>query len=123
MNENIAYCGLDCSRCPALIATREGDKEALAAVAARWSSDTGRGIVVESILCDGCKSGSTRINTFCAACAIRDCASGRGYETCAHCDDYPCGRLESFPAFLAEGKACLDLIRQRLLMDGPPRPE
>jgi len=115
MFESIAYCGLDCSRCPALIATREGDMETLAAVAAKWSSDTGREIVVESILCDGCKSGSGRINTFCAVCVIRDCASGRGYETCAHCGEYACDRLKGFPAFKAEGRAGLDRIRELLL--------
>jgi hypothetical protein len=113
LHQGIAYCGLDCSRCPAFLATRSGDMEALALVAARWSSDTGMEVKAESILCDGCRSGSGRINSFCAVCRIRECAVGRGLATCASCQEYPCGRLSSFPAFRGEGKANLDRIRNQ----------
>jgi hypothetical protein len=88
--------------------------EALAEVAARWSADTGWEITAESILCDGCKSGSTRINTFCAVCEIKDCATGRGHATCANCEEYACGLLHSFSPFGGEGKANLDRIRKEL---------
>lgn len=114
MYEGMAYCGLDCVNCPAYLATQSGDMVALARVAARWSSDTGMDITTESILCDGCKSGSERMNTFCGVCAIRDCAERRGLFTCAHCEEYPCERLADFPAYEAEGKAHLDKIRKTL---------
>jgi hypothetical protein len=111
--EGIAYCGLDCDQCPALLATQNGDMEALAVVAARWSSATGREIKARNILCDGCKSGSERINAFCGVCEIRECAHGRGVETCASCEEYACERLRGFPAFQREGRANLDRIRNR----------
>jgi Protein of unknown function (DUF3795) len=112
--ESIAYCGLDCDRCPAYLATQSGDMEALARVAERWTTDTGREVRAEAILCDGCKSGSERINTFCAACEIRDCADARGLVTCAPCSDYACERLRDFIAYEGEGKANLDKIRRTL---------
>lgn len=114
MYESIAYCGLDCDRCPAYLATQSGDMEALARVAERWTADTGREVRAEAILCDGCKSGSERINTFCAACEIRDCAVSRGLDNCAHCSDYACERLRGFIAYEGEGKANLDKIRRTL---------
>ena len=113
VHRDIAYCGLDCHSCPAFLATQSGDMEALAVVAARWSSDTGMEVKAESILCDGCRSGSERINAFCAVCRIRDCAVARGLATCASCREYPCRRLSGFPAFRGEGKANLDRIRNQ----------
>jgi Protein of unknown function (DUF3795) len=111
--EGIAYCGLDCDKCPAFLATQNGDMEELAVVAARWSSATGREITAENILCDGCRSGGERINTFCSVCEIRECAVGRGIETCASCEEYACERLSGFPAFQGEGKVNLDRIRNQ----------
>jgi Protein of unknown function (DUF3795) len=114
MHESIAYCGLDCDSCPAYLATRSGDMEALARVAERWTADTGREVRAEAILCDGCKSGSERINTFCAACEIRDCAHARGLDNCAGCEEYACERLRRFIAYEGEGKANLDRILEGL---------
>ncbi len=111
MAEAIAYCGLDCDSCPAYLATQRGDTDALEEVAARWGAETGMKIAVDSIRCDGCRSGSGRINAFCAVCEIRDCASGRGFGTCGECGEYPCGRLSGFAPFEAEGRANLDRLR------------
>lgn len=113
MTEAIAFCGLECGSCPAYIATQSGDTVALAGVAARWSSETDMQIAADSILCDGCKSGSTRINTFCAFCGIRECAVRRGFDTCARCEAYPCEKLLDFQPFRSEGKANLDRLRGR----------
>ena len=114
MYESIAYCGLDCDRCPAYLATQSGDMEALARVAERWAVVTGREVRAEAILCDGCKSGSEQINAFCAVCEIRDCAQVRGLATCAGCEEYACERLRQFVAYEGEGKANLDRIREGL---------
>lgn len=112
MRDGIAYCGLDCSVCPALLATRRGDMDSLAETAARWSGQTGREIRPEAILCDGCESRTGRINEFCSVCAIRECASARGLMTCAACGDYPCARLSEFSAFEREGRERLDALRR-----------
>ena len=112
MHEGIAYCGLDCGNCPALLATRRTDMEALAGVAERWSAETGTTIIADSILCDGCKSSTGRINKFCAVCAIKDCAAGRGLATCADCEEYACKTLRAFPPFEVEGKSNLERVRE-----------
>ena len=40
-------------------------------------------------------------------CAIRTCASERGVDVCAFCDDYPCDRImglaRGYPTMLADG--------------------
>ena len=112
MYEGIAYCGLDCGNCPALLATRRTDMEALAGVAERWSAETGTTIIADTILCDGCKSTTGRINRFCAVCAIKDCAAGRGLATCADCVEYACEILRAFPPFEVEGRSNLERIRE-----------
>jgi Protein of unknown function (DUF3795) len=109
--EAIAFCGLDCDRCPAYLATQRADRSALERIAARWSAESGMEISADSILCDGCRAESGRINAFCAVCGIRSCASGRGLDTRAPCGDYPCGKLRGFPPFESEGRANLDRLR------------
>ncbi len=85
--------------------------EALAATAARWTRESGREIQAESILCDGCRSETGRMNVFCSVCAIRECARSRGHSTCAQCGEYPCRRLLDFPPFESEGRKRLDRLR------------
>lgn len=109
--EDIAYCGLDCGRCPAFLATRRGDREALAETAERWSAESGEAISAGSIICDGCRGQSGRINEFCAVCEIRKCAVGRGLDTCAGCELYPCRRLLRFAPYESEGRSNLDRLR------------
>jgi hypothetical protein len=116
--ERIAFCGLDCEKCPALLATRQDDLRALEKVAEGWSKESGRAISADDIRCDGCKQPDGRMNTFCEVCRIRACAIQKGYPDCAHCDEYPCGPLVGFPHFESERKANLERIRKDLL--SPP---
>ncbi|MCG2794390.1 MAG: DUF3795 domain-containing protein, partial [Actinomycetia bacterium] len=112
LEEMVACCGLDCFRCPAYVATQAGDTERLAAVAARWSEIYGKAIPTEDILCDGCGSGTGRINSFCAVCLIRECCGVKGISNCAHCGEYVCEELEGHPAFTDEARANLARIRE-----------
>ena len=113
MYEMISYCGLDCSECPAYLATQAGGMEELARVAREWSEQFGMEIAPESILCDSCKSGEgARRSGYCSTCGVRACAPERGVITSAHCDDSGCETLQACPAYRAEGKARLDGIRK-----------
>lgn len=112
MRDGIAFCGLECRSCPALLATARGDEEALAEVAARWSRVAGREIRAEAIMCDGCESDTGRVNEFCAVCAIRKCGRSRGFSTCADCADYPCRTLLDFSPFESECRPRLDRLRR-----------
>lgn len=110
----IAYCGLDCEHCPAYEATQAGDMEALAKVAEGWSKQFGMEIPTDSIVCDGCKSDSGRINAFCSMCQAKSCAAGKGIATCAHCPEFACKILEACPGYMAEGREALERIRREL---------
>jgi len=113
VEELIAYCGIDCSVCPAYIATRKVDVTELEKVAQEWTKIFGKEITPESVACDGCATGSERVSGYCQACEVRTCAIGRGVVTCAHCDEYVCDTLEACPAFKA-GRETLDKIREGL---------
>ena len=114
MYEMISYCGLDCSACPAYLATQADDMDALARVAVEWGEQFGIKITPESILCDSCKTGEgARRSGYCSTCGVRACAVEREVITCAHCDDYGCETLQSCPAYRGDGKVRLDKIREQ----------
>lgn len=93
MKSNIAYCGLDCAKCPAYIATLENDAEKKAQLAREWSTDKFP-LKPEDIYCEGCSGGSEKVISFCAGCDIRTCALENRVESCVHCNSYPCSKLE-----------------------------
>ena len=88
-----AYCGLDCSECPAYKATQSKDKKELEALLEEWDSPD-YPLTVENLACDGCSADSKRVFKFCGECPIRQCAHPKGYATCADCPDFPCSLLE-----------------------------
>ncbi len=100
MNQLMAYCGLICNECPAFIATQNNDREALAALAVEWSGG-GPSFAPEDMLCDGCTVAEGRIFKWCHECELRTCAAARGVETCAHCPEYGCDKLQR--VFAMEG--------------------
>ena len=88
MMENIAYCGLNCTECPANIARQTNDQELREKTAKAWS---GPGFIVEAnqVNCEGCHS--TRGLFFhCLQCKVRNCALEKGVSTCVEFGDYPC---------------------------------
>ena len=112
MKKLIAYCGIDCSTCPAYLATQSGDKKEITKVAKEWSNDS-MSFTHEEFLCNGCNQ-EGQIFSWCAQCSIKICCRDKGYENCAHCDDYVCDHLimtfEKIPA----AKERLDEIRRSI---------
>jgi hypothetical protein len=45
---------------------------------------------------------------------VRQCALERGVENCAHCDDFPCEKLEKPWSISVDAKTTLEEIRQML---------
>lgn len=87
MNKFIAYCGLDCEKCEARIATINNDDELRAKVAEKWSKLNGVEITKEMINCTGCRIDGVK-TPFCdSMCEIRKCAMGKKYETCGDCEN------------------------------------
>ena len=64
--------------------------------------------------CDGCKTEDSRLLSGSIKCPVRKCAGEKGVETCAHCSEYTCEKLEEFFSTETSAKAALDEIRSRL---------
>lgn len=112
MEQSIAYCGLDCSECPAFIAKRDNNQELREKTAKEWSGG-GFQIQPEEVNCNSCHSDKDLL-TFCAKCSVRNCAIEKGFNTCADCGDYPCSdKLETLWKQLntPQSKATLDKLR------------
>ncbi|NHI83606.1 MAG: DUF3795 domain-containing protein [Candidatus Thorarchaeota archaeon] len=113
MSKIIAYCGLDCSDCSAFKATQAKNLEQMKQIAERWSRQFNTEFTVQDIECDGCRS--SRISGWCRSiCLVRPCAMKRGVETCAHCDDYLCEKIESFLSNEPEAREKLEEIRNSI---------
>lgn len=95
----IAFCGIECKRCPAYQATQEGDEEKLTEVAESWSTEELR-FGPEDVICDGCLS--DRVFKWAPNCTTRQCCLEKGIDNCAQCDYYICEKLEKHWEVLAE---------------------
>ena len=111
----IAVCGLDCASCPSYAQRNTTDQAVLAAIAAEWSVQMHREVKPEDVPCSGClPTGQDRLTACCSTCAIRACAHGKGYTTCAECADYDrCTILSEFHASSPEARQVLDGLRTR----------
>lgn len=103
----IAYCGLDCIQCPALIATRDDDNEKLIALALEWY---GQEKDATFCACDGCNTEGLK-NNHCLECSVRLCAMERGVANCAYCENYGCETLTGLFQYIPLAKENLERIR------------
>jgi hypothetical protein len=87
MKNFIAYCGLDCEKCEARLATINDDNELRKKVADKWSKLNNIIITPEMINCEGCRIDG-RKTVFCdKLCEIRQCALSKNYKTCGDCKE------------------------------------
>lgn len=114
MQNMIAYCGLDCSVCPAYIATVNNDDAARAVVAEKWTKEFNMQFRPEDISCDGCTGRDGRHVGYCSMCEIRICGIEKAVENCAHCKDYSCVKISGFHENVAEARCNLEEIRKSL---------
>jgi len=114
----IAYCGLVCTECPALIATQKDDDEMLKRVWARFDRELNVSLRPEEWVCDGCQAFGGHLASYCREGNVSACAIDKEVHNCAHCHGYPCQKLESFFAIVPHGKAALERMRQSLWRDG-----
>lgn len=114
MSEMIAYCGIDCHECGALLATQADDDLKRKQIAEQWSKIYNSDIKPEDINCLGCTTEGNVHFTYCKVCAIRKCAQEKKAINCAHCTSYPCEKLSEFLKMVPEAKQKLDEIRSTL---------
>lgn len=85
MKKLIGYCGLDCEKCDARIATINNDNNLREKVAKLWSKLNSVEITPEMINCEGCRLDGVK-TPFCdSICPIRQCAVNKGCDTCGDC--------------------------------------
>ena len=89
----IAYCGLNCFKCPAYIATQADDNKLRADCAHHWAEEYKLEVRPENIDCDGCKSEGKKFFV-CNSCGVRKCATEKGLDNCALCAEYACKKLK-----------------------------
>jgi hypothetical protein len=106
----ISYCGIDCTTCPAYIATQANDIEKLTTLAGEWFDGATDYTI---ILCDGCK-GDGHLMKWCGECSTRACVIERELENCAYCADFGCEKLLKVFEMSADAKANLERIRASL---------
>lgn len=104
----IAFCGLDCSVCPARTAYLTDDDDLRARTAAEWSEMYGADITPAGINCTGCTEEGVKFSHCEHGCEIRKCALPRGIANCGECGEYPCDRITGFFEFVPEAKVNLE---------------
>ena len=107
----IGCCGIACSECGALIATKNDDDVKRAEVAAQWSKMYGADIKAEQIVCNGCNSAGPWFHHCEFNCEIRKCCKAKSHPTCAACEEYACERLEGFFGQVPDAKKNLESLR------------
>ena len=87
MSKNIGFCGLDCEKCEARIATVQNDDALREKVAKKWSELNQVTITPDLINCVGCRVDGVK-TPFCESmCAIRQCALRKGADLCGRCPE------------------------------------
>lgn len=87
MKDMIGYCGLDCEKCDAYLATINNDQALREKTAKLWAELNHAPILPEHIHCQGCRVEGAK-TVFCdQLCRVRQCALARGVATCGDCRD------------------------------------
>ncbi len=93
MNKFLSACGLDCPGCECFEAHQANDLVRKEDIAKRWSKNYDADLKAEAIACDGCMSEGVHFS-WCGKCPIRACVEGKGYQSCAECESFPCSTNE-----------------------------
>ena len=83
----IAYCGLDCNKCDAYLATINDDQALREKTARSWAALNHASILPEHINCEGCRVDGIKTVYCDSLCPIRQCALKKGMATCGDCPD------------------------------------
>ena len=108
----IAYCGLDCEKCDAYIATKNNDQALREKTAKLWSELNNAPILPEYINCEGCRVDGKKTVYCDSLCQIRQCALKKAMSTCGDCPEMgKCPIVGAVHAYNADAKK--NLIKQK----------
>jgi hypothetical protein len=108
---DIAFCGLDCTACPAFHASERLTMDERQAVAVKWNAEFGGTHTAGDIDCVGCTHDGRHAPYCESGCDIRTCGIARAVATCAECPEYGCDKLAGFLANVPDAKANLEARR------------
>ena len=95
MKDYIAYCGFDCEKCDARIATINDDNVLRKKVAKQWTEMFNSNITPKMINCTGCRIYGIKTPYCDSLCEIRQCGMRKRYETCGDCRELDsCKKLQ-----------------------------
>ncbi len=87
MKDMMGYCGLDCEKCDAYIATVNDDQVLREKTAKLWAELNNAPILPKHINCEGCRANGAK-TVFCDnMCEIRKCALKKDVTTCGDCPE------------------------------------
>lgn len=87
MKDLIGFCGIDCEKCDAFLATLHNDNALREKTAKLWAELNHAPILPEHINCQGCRVEGIK-TVFCEGlCAIRKCALSKKLVTCGACGE------------------------------------
>jgi hypothetical protein len=110
MTKIISACGLDCLTCECYEAHQTKDTERKKDIAVRWSKNYNADLKGEDIACDGCMSDGDHFS-WCNNCPIRACVVGKGFGSCAECDDFPCDTNAFLYNAVPQAKETIEKLR------------
>lgn len=90
---HLACCGFDCCKCPFFEYTRTRDAALEKKLIEKFSTPQ-KQFTADDLICYGCRADNASAHKFCAECAIRLCALGRGLQNCGQCAFFPCSTLK-----------------------------
>ena len=109
MRDMIAYCGLDCEKCDAYLATINDDQALREKTAKLWAQLNHAPILPEHINCQGCRMVGVK-TVYCESlCGIRQCALQKGVKTCGDCSELK--SCQTVSAILANNPAALENLK------------
>lgn len=106
MREMIAYCGLDCEKCDAYIATMRDDQSLRQITAKEWSKLNNAAIMPEDINCEGCRASGVKTVYCDSLCPIRQCAIQKDVATCGDCSEL--GECQTVGMVVSNNTAALE---------------
>ncbi len=105
----IGYCGLDCEKCDAYIATVNDDQALREKTAKLWAELNNAPILPEHINCEGCRANGAK-TVFCEhICEIRKCALKKGVPTCGDCSELE--TCQTVGAIISNNLAALENLK------------
>ena len=112
MGKMLAFCGLDCSTCPAYMAHQNNDQVLREKTAPEWSKMYNADLKPSDINCVGCTVAQGVHIGHCGECEYRSCGQSRKLAHCGECADYPCQKLAKFHQMVPDAKQNLDQARK-----------